>query len=677
MGGPTGQTTLRSHIPAGESQKNSTPTGLAWQVLNFVRERDETIRAVRGPCPWEFAAGVTYGAFHGIIHTAAPRDLLVIRTGTQLRRHAGWARDYETLATGLSDDANPRFPDVFVVLNGQVIWSNGVDRARIIDPDGTTVRLGYTRAPSAPVAESPTHIGAGNTDRTNYYSNSGGYSFPGRIGTVGDEISQVEAKLLRGAWYYYAQYEDIHRNLSPMSPPSNAAAVFPQSALTEDGAGNMLYEEIDDLTRQFLVRLTGDAPQHTRAVLLHRTPDTLNIGTQPRLVARIPGSLETLYPDNAPDSELGPNAVDVVGVPVFKIATAHQGRLVIANTTSEPGVVLISEIGRPGTIRPAMRLVPDSNGAEITGLASFEDNLLAFTETSTYLITIDSVGAQSRPLFEGVGCVAPQSIKTRRNGQMLWLSRDGFYSLQGGTLALVSEDIASALNKTNRLRLRLAVATVEPENDVYMCAVCRTGRTRQDLVFCYDANGWREINMGIHIAAMTTLRDARGYVLMGGHDGTGNELLVFDHETSEYTPPSRTTVYRSSWFRADEEGITPFRMRMLYVKMLRSWQGSVTVRFYKDNKWQQVGVDQTMTMVDVPFEEAEASAGTAVIGTGVVRSSPEFWRKCPVPPDLDTCFSFAFELRAAYPAQVHLAAVGFDIAAVGHGQAVARIDTKE
>ena len=673
---PTRQTTLKTIIPAGEALKSFTPTGLAWQVLNLVKGVEGTLRSVRGPCPYEQNPQVSYGAFHGVYHTGAPRDFLITRTGTQLRRHAGWARNYEVLVSGLSDDANQRFPDQWATINGLVIWTNGVDRAIIAEPDGTVSRLGYSRRPSAPAVESPTKLDGDNTTRVSLYANGDGYSYHGRIGTVGDEISQVEGKLLAGSWYYYAQYVDNYGNKSPLSAVSNAASVYPQSVVVDPG--NDQYEQMDDLTRQFLVRLTGDAPAHTAYVDLYRTPDTRNLGTEVRWLARIPGRYETLYPDNKPDSELGPIAVNVLGVPVFKVMTTHQGRLVIANTHSEPGAVFISDIAQPGTYRPSHKIVPDSNGAEVTAVFSFEDNLLAFTENSIYLIVVTDEGVLSRPLFEGVGCAAPSSIQTTRDGTLMWLSTAGFYGLKAGTPELLSKNIDETIHeRINRPRMAQAVATIEPITNTYMCAVAPSGKTRQELILCLDEDGWRELDLGIHVKCICTMKDQRGYVLMGGRDGSDNNLFVFDHEYSSYTPPDRTYRYRSGWMRTDEVGLSPFRVRMLYLKMVRAWHGNAIVRFFIDNKWSVVGEEQAISLMDRWGNENLNQADAAVIGNDKVVRSPEYWRKVSTPPELDTCFSFAFEIECEHPVRMKLNAIAFDVAPVGQGQALARIDGSE
>ena len=96
--------------------------------------------------------------------------------------------------------------------------------------------------------------------------------------------------------------------------------------------------------------------------------------------------------------------------------------------TESPGLVRRSEIGFPGTFTEFDFVYPDSGGAEITGLASHSGVLLAFTENSVY--SLEQFG-QPRPLAQGIGCVAPSSIKALPNGTLIWLARDGFYGMMG------------------------------------------------------------------------------------------------------------------------------------------------------------------------------------------------------------------------------------------------------
>ena len=682
MVGPTGQTTKQYVIPVGEGHKVYSPAMLAWEIRNFILDTDGVLRSLHGPCPYEPDRGEgfpAYGRWHGIYHDH-PTDCLYIRTGESLRRHTGWASGWETLQAGLSDDANPHFPDQFCAINGNVVWSNGVDKARVIVPDGTLYVLGFGETPSAPTVLSPTHIDAENITRQTLYPNNSGYTFPGRCGTVGDEISRVEGKLLAGSWYYHVQLEDAFGNLSALSPASNAASVFAQSTVVDSTATPPILEEVDDLLRHFLVRAGGQCSENTVAVRLYRTPDTRNFGVTPMLVDRWVGSEQFVYPDPHADSELGPEAESYVAVPTFKVMTAHQGRLVIGNLGGDPGMVRISDVAFPGSFKRDWWVVPDSGGAEITGMVSYRGQLMVFTAGSTYLLTVTDQGIVPQPLFETVGCVGPNTIQTRGDGMLIWLAFDGCYGYKGGELLKLSSDIQDDFDRgLNTSRLRLAVSAIDKAHDLYLCALTSTGTRNQDVMIGFNGMGFQRYGMDICVDAMCTTKDWRRYVLMGGvdeaQDGNNKKnLWVWDHEYEDWTPPDRSYVFTSSWIRNDETGLRPMRVRKLYIKLIESYDGPLTVTFYKDGVRTPLAVTVPARMVSDEFVAGHKTAGAAVVGTETMRQSPEIWRTVPCPPELDTCRQFAFTLSAKLPADVRIAGFAFDIAPVGNGQSLGRLD---
>ena len=181
--------------------------------------------------------------------------------------------------------------------------------------------------------------------------------------------------------------------------------------------------EIDDLLRQFLVRAGGSAPAQAVAIRLYRTPDIKNSGSRPRFLARIPGNREFAFPDGTSDAELGTEMVATIPTPRYRVACTHQGRLVVANLVGTPGMVRRSAVGSAGTFPEVDFVFPDSGGAEVTAVTSHDGVLLAFTESSVY--SLEDFG-QPRPLAQGVGCVAPQSVRALPDGTLVWLGRDGF-----------------------------------------------------------------------------------------------------------------------------------------------------------------------------------------------------------------------------------------------------------
>ena len=458
--------------------------------------------------------------------------------------------------------------------------------------------------------------------------------------------------------------------------------------------------EIDDLTRQFLVRIAGDAPEHAVAFRLYRTPDVRHKSVFPQLLARVPGSKQFFYPDNRADSDLGPAAVETTAVPVFRVMCAHQGRLVIGNTIADPGAVRRSQVGLPGTFAADDWIYPDSGGSEVTGLASHNGKLIAFTESSTYELQDFAVPI---PLAQGVGCVAPRSIKALPDGTLIWLSRDGFYGMKNGTVTHLSRAIHRTIrNYINRTRMRMAVSVVDPTSGEYRCALAPAGKTDQSLVLCFDGRNWRRQELGLHIADWCQTDDYRQYVLAAGTHPKGavttikqattigpentsisattktvpldkNQIYVMDRETAAYDPPDRDLIYRSGWMRGDKVGLTPMHIRTMYLGLVDSWNGDFTIRFYRNGSWADVVKMEDVLAVGVDDDTKVIAdiCGSAVLGTAKTHDPRLFWRRVPV--GLENAYSWAFEISASSPTRLHLASFAFDITLATKGNVRSRV----
>ena len=704
MAGPDNQRSANFIIPAGESSLNYTAKALTQKIVNFEFTIKRTLATVVGPTLYEPPrAGVPdprtafgSGEMHGIFHTTllgGQADILLVRSGRKLFRHAGWERGWEELYTGLtSDTRGATFPDQFVVVNDKIIWTNGIDQPLIIDAHGVVIPLGFDRAPAPPSVYGP----AQGRDVSASYPNGLGYSWRGDIGTPGDVLNGAQGAILDGAWYYYAVYEDLYGNLSAPSPPSQAAyirAIQANPFQTLDNGGILAFlglaaEEktgatLDDLTRQFLIRTVGEGPEHTVAVHVFRTPDTRRAGTTPQRLIRIPGRSVAVFGDRQPDSYLGEEMQRAVSVPVFRTMCVHEGRLVVANTLKDPGIVRISEPGFPGTFLEDNYTYPDVSGADVIAVASHMGMLIAFTESAVYDITPDrQTGALTTgtTLVQGIGCTAPRSIAPLYNGELIFLGRDGFYSCDPrGRIKLISDDIHKVLNyDMNTSKFRRAVAVVDPVSREYHCAVPIAGTPENRVTFCYDGQNWRRHDFEtISVDDITVTKDYRQLVMFVGKrtntkDPTGN-VFVKDRETTNYTVPPRTAYYRSGWFFSDDTGSTFVHVRSLYLGMLDIWNGPFTIRFFRNNSWKPViemndvlaiGVDDDSDMVrDV--------AGSAVIGTAKVHEPRLFWRMVPV--GLENAYSWAFEIEAAYPIRLNLASVAYDVSAASGGNNRGRV----
>ena len=495
MGGPAEQKVNTVFIPPGEGRQTFSPLPLAWHVENLEVGPEGILTSIVGPSilrvKRETFTGSSPGSFETIPYVVEPTssplfgfksgqahsvfsarlqnggaNLILYRVGSKLYNFNGSMDDADDiLIRGLSSSPASKTLDQYIVINDRVVYFNGVDRPKVISYDGNVSPLGFSRRATTPSVASPGQ--PSYDDKVNYFPNSMGYSWQGNIGTPGDLLTGQKAAVLKGSWYYFLQYEDINGNLSEFSLPSEAATIHTNQADPllpvaldkkefSDGTVDVIDlliqgntttirsipsgTEIDDLTRRFLIDSCGDAPEHTVAVRVFRTRDTLHKDPTPRFVARVPGRKQFTYDDNNSDVGLGRTWQQTISVPVFRVACAHQGRLIIANTLGDPGIVRRSQPGFPGTFNEDEYIYPDSGGDQITALTSHNGNLIAFTSQSTYLIGDDFMAP--RPLAKFIGCVAPKSIQTMKDGTLVWLGLDGFYGLGlDGTLKRLSQPI--------------------------------------------------------------------------------------------------------------------------------------------------------------------------------------------------------------------------------------------
>lgn len=719
MAGPTNQTTVQLTIPPGEAEVQYSATLLAQRVINFELTPEDTLISTLGmapydlTAPWESVARLrdpTTGAFseaepqtpHSVFHTTLQRGaspMLIARFGAVLSRYMGGGTTnsfgpWVSLASNLSRDNQPRFPDQYVVMNDKVIWTNGVDEAKVISYDNMVTPLGYSDIPAAPTVFCPTQPKKFEVPR--HLPNTFGYSWHGDIGTPGDTLDGRTGALLAGEWYYYTQYEDINGNLSAFSQASNPArlATLQADPYDPEATGNPA-TEISDLTRSFLVNLTGNAPEHTVAIHLYRTPDTKQVSAIPQFLQRFPGSQGFVYGDKRSDATLGQIWEETIPVPAFHLMCTHQGSLVIGNTSGDPGLVRKSQPGFPGTFNKFDFVYPDSGGAAVTGLVSHGGMLLAFTETSVY--SLQDFGMPV-PLSKGIGCVAPSSIQALPDGTLVWLGRDGFYALSAGIITHISQPIQETMRYgINRGLMNLATASVDAVSGEYRCAIAPAGSQYNTRVLIFDGQYWRKLSLGYHIADICQTDDWRQYNLVAGHamlvgnepqDSTSN-VLVMGRERSDYFELNgnlRRAVYRSAWIRGDDTALTPLNVRSLYLGMVDAWDGdALEIRFYKNGSWAPVRDPVTVrTMgVDNDSNVVRDVAGSAFIGSvsdpirAQLHKPRLYWRQVPV--DLRNVNTWAFEISGfthSYGTtrqKLHLAAFAFDMNVATTGSPRGRI----
>lgn len=675
-GGTTATRPSPMVIPMGEGDRLFEPAGIAEIVQNFVVNEDGVLESIRGPTPFEpdREGGLGpvqarhFGAIWARLQDGAV-DMTLSRVGGAIIRHTGWNRGTETLVSGLTTDDRQRFPDVFVVVAGVVVWSNGVDAPRLIRPDSSAHQLGFYRTPTAPHPIGPTPT----NDPSAYYPNSGGYSHPGRIGTISDALD-ANSGLLRASSHFYAvQPVDYNGNLGPISPLSSEVhleQMFSKLVVHNDnGAGAAAWDQggavgsIDDITRQFAVDVTGPQWDNVAGVRVLRTKDTVVFAPDLFVVARHAGPGPFLFFDNNPDSALVGKVEPTAAVPRFAVACAHLGRLVVADGP----VVRISQPGLPGTFFEVDRVVPSDQDDEITGLASFNGRLIAFTTADSFDITDWASPVKWRP---GIGCDAPASVRALPGGMLAWLSRDGLYVDDGAAAVNVTAAQRRLfLTGINHARIGRAVGGYDRYHRQYMVALPTAGSDENDLILTFDGQNVRRMVLGFPAQTMLTVSDRRRMVMVGTNttNGAGPDgLFVLHHETTESSNPARDALLRSRWLQVDKLGLTEFKVRDLYIGFMDAYDGNAGVKFYVNGRGAPVRSAQSVRLVGLGFgagDDPFPMSGT-VINTTLARRPRLYWRK--VTADL-VCTRFKFELSAADPVRMRIAAFAFAVQPLTRG----------
>lgn len=612
---------------------------------------------VANPSPTlPFSYGRTHGIFH-CRAMDGQRDILLLHTeGTdggdtgEIWEWRGWAYHWKRLIgpTNAAIDAELQTPRVEDWPTQFVSTPTGVViipcRSRAYFYDGVRILpLGYDHAPGAPVGNGPQSSGqtwlsaiasvSTSVNDTGYamdglvgnipsqvhplfrYGRIGTIDTPGNVSTLSedgeqDNTAQVMSYLKPYRTKGRVQWVDWWGNLSPLSGPSNDIVFSRQPSQVPDGILHPSKWVIPQcVQKQIAWSGVRPGPQGTIGRILFRNKDLENSGdvsfyeiprdssVNANAFATIPDNMSEMYPDNIPDGWLVNKPIEVMPFPTVKLADISMGVMFYANAAGDEGAVFWSLPGRWGTIGINNKLYPDPSGAKITGVKSVVNGCLFFTENSTFIVRRNDSGDgfRSEPVSTTIGCIAPSSIVTLRNGVTVWLGRDGFYAYANGEVSFVFGDHKWDATRFNMARLHKAVATFDPRSGEYRCWLSSDGRGKNNVCWTYDGVDWRERDEFCATGVCTT-RDHRGLVvacgqLPGGTEGVFVQDSAGDPVACELTSAwirSSRSMERASvrrihlWLR--ETGAAPTSTDRIQVEVSRDYRneviGTATVETY-------------------------------------------------------------------------------------------------
>ena len=655
----------------GESGSIIATEDSAGKIKNMNKTTTRSLRSISGPVeyvPSKYQGGqttLTYGdPLLGIFHCTiegGPRDIILAHfTGAggsnNIYEYRAWIQQWVPIigpsVTALyrvqlpQADKRSRFLTQFEATpNGVVIVPQG---GRAYFYDGYEVApLGYADIPGPPQVLGPMSrtINAGDENNISAYAHTGqnmsqimGVS---RIGDVDPSItgssgSELDGALIEGEWRGAVQWLDKWGNVSALSGLSEAAKVDRQNNPQIEN------ERVERLKVQFAWTGIPKGRDGTIGRILCRTRDAKIAGTAQLFevpnysgtgllnYASMPDNSATLFPDNVPDSWLLKVPIDPDPVPQFKLCRLAFGRLWIANWPGGEGIMRPSAPLFWGTFPKNEEIIPDPSGSQITGLWSCSFGLLAFTATSTFLISPNNSGDGFRAavLNNRIGCVAPDSIKTMPSGLTVWLADDGFYAFDGKVVKRVSEEITdNVIRRINKGSQSRACAAVDIKMGEYRCAIPVDGSKTNNLTAIYDATGWRERD-DVKMQAVCVTRDHRSYMLSLGYADVTNtdtstdiddraSVWVLDHNgRGVYESRDSEGIIETQWMHtaASFRRSTPLRVRIWLRETIK---GKLTIEVFRD--WREHPAVETAVSPDLyptddppPFWNEEILGGTHV-----------------------------------------------------------------
>lgn len=398
--------------------------------------------------------------------------------------------------------------------------------------DGHRIRdYGYSVAPSTISALGPrSNIGAGG--KGTQWSNGGGFSVSGRIGTLNYNLTNVSddqvvttGGIEAGLYYYSVVYENEDGAYSESAPKSSRVSIQFHVA-SVDGHRN----GIQGLRRSFWLNDIPKGPPGTVARILLRT---MNLSSLPsgevgnlRFVHRIPNNSATEYLDDIPDSELGSEWDNRRKIPTgFYFMKFFNGSMFLLRTDSHPSRVWWSEQGAGHGAIPESFIssqwkdvFPETG--PITGSLPIsidsKQAMLVFKEKATHYIS----GSYARPGTEGwafgtistiAGCSGPNLSQSSPDGQVIWYGNGTFWMLdssKGKGAVDIGAAIRKRLKKVNSKYAQFGSSWVDKRTKEMVFCLPFEDSSTPDLQFVWDYlnRGWR-LRQDLKISAVEQIDD--------------------------------------------------------------------------------------------------------------------------------------------------------------------------
>lgn len=562
-----------------------------------------------GGNPW--SAGIPIAMYFGRFQGEVPE--LVFITDTNVRRYAPWLRGdaggpLETLyewrysRTGLSSyerlSVQPidkrTYPPQFEQIGDHLYFTLG-DGAGCYVWDRTENRIrrfGFQAFPGTPGCDGPSPVADGSSNLNN---NDGGFSVPGRIGTISGNLF-TNGGVDAGEWKYAVVFEGPTGAISAPSPLSASVRMEREEAAST--------ERLNDLGKKFRVMSIPQGPDGTVARHIYRTPNLKNLppGREADLywAHRLPGNISTEWIDDVPDGELGSRLVRRMGTPQgFHFLKFFNGSLFVMGTTANQSRVWWSEQGSVNGPTPESFLeghwrdvYPSTGPIRGSHIAQMPNDsadamIVVFKERGCHFITGRFPDWSFGTLHESAGLCGPDLVQSTPDGAVVWYGSGTFWRLsRDGVVQDIGEPIRDLLRRVDDYQSRNGSSWVDQRlgEARFVLSMDDSGVCKYQFIWDYRRGGWRTAE-SVAVESVVHIDELDLTIASGSYDGTDSVWCLGRGVPSDsYTVPE--AVYQSGWVASLDRRSPPHSVwscRHVSLSMVERGNGTVELKGYKDH----------------------------------------------------------------------------------------------
>jgi len=251
------------------------------------------------------------------------------------------------------------------------------------------------------------------------------------------------------------------------------------------------------------------------------------------LVRQINENGSTEMVDVVPDTALVNQAPDLTASSVISsqyiVGESWNGRLWLAGGAPHPTRIIYSDVGLPEQFGTFSYFdVGNTSGGHITQLFSYYNSLLVFREDAIDIIREGPTGLTISQLTPNVGTVAANTIQLVPGIGVVFLTRDGFYAVNGGldggsavSVTKISKALQKEMEGINPSALSSACAVYSKKEREYWCHYTRKGiqTNSRGAVLHSDTGDWslRHVTSDLERNWLFTAMavDPRGNIILG------------------------------------------------------------------------------------------------------------------------------------------------------------------